>query len=188
MTAVETARLLLRPWSPADLRSLTALFREPDVWRYPFGRGLSAAEAKRFLEHQLEHWETTGFGLWAAELKASRRLIGYTGLSVPSWLPQVLPAVEVGWRLHPDYWGMGLATEGGRASLRFGFETLALSRIISISSPDNVASVRVMEKIGMRAWLTTTDPARGTRLSVHEISSYRWRVASALDGSGNHRR
>ncbi len=174
MSTVETERLVLRPWLPEDIDSLASVFAEPEVWRHPFGRGFSRAESERFLDRQLEHWGRHGFGSWAAELKEEGRLIGYIGLSVPSWLPQVLPAVEVGWRLHPDYWGRGLATEGGRASVRHGFETLELDRIISIFSRDNVASGRVMEKLGIHDWITTKDPERGIRLVVREITLREW--------------
>jgi RimJ/RimL family protein N-acetyltransferase len=182
MTAVETERLLLRPWSPADIDDLVTVFAKPEVWRHPFGRGLSRRESEEFLDRQLAHWTANSFGLWAAELKANGRLIGYIGLSIPGWLPQVLPAVEVGWRLHPLYWGGGLATEGGRASLRYGFETLELDRIISIFNPDNVASGRVMEKLGMHDCLATTDAARGVRLSVREISRLQWQGVTSRAG------
>ena len=178
MSTVETERLLLRPWSPADLEDLVAVFAEPEVWRYPFGRALSRHESEQFLDRQLEHWEANGFGMWAAVLMGTARLIGYMGLSIPRWLPQVLPAVEVGWRLHPDYWGRGLATEGGRASLRHGFETLELDRIISIFAPDNVASGRVMERLGMHDCLATTDEIRGVPLLVREITRIEWLGAS----------
>jgi len=181
MSAVETERLHLRPWSPDDLDELAAVFAEPEVWRYPFGRGFSQLESEQFLDRQLEHWTANGFGSWAAKLKANGRLIGYIGLSIPSWLPQVLPAVEVGWRLHPDYWGRGLATEGGRAGLRHGFETLELDRIISIFTPDNVASGRVMEKLGMHDCRATTDAA-GVRLSVREITRLEWQEATSRAG------
>lgn len=182
MSAVETERLLLRPWSPTDIEDLVAVFAEPEVWRYPFGRGLPRGESEQFLDRQVEHWKVNGFGTWAAVLSHSARLIGYIGLSIPSWLPQVLPAVEVGWRLHPDYWGRGLATEGGRASLRHGFEALELDRIISIFTPDNAASGRVMEKLGMRDYLTTTDEIRGVPLLVREISRLEWQGAQVGDG------
>ena len=174
MSTVETERLVLRPWLSSDIDALAAIFAEPAVWRYPFGRGFSRAESEQFLDRQLEHWETFGFGSWAVELKAEERLIGYIGLSVPRWLPEVLPAVEVGWRLHPDCWGRGLATEGGRASLGHGFEVLELDRIISIFVPDNVASGRVMEKLGMHDWRTVTDPTWGFRLSVYEVTQVDW--------------
>ena len=175
---METERLVLRPWVEDDLDALTAIFAEADFWRYPFGRGLTPAETERFLERQLDHWATHGFGVWAAELKDDARLIGYIGLAVPTWLPEVLPAVEVGWRLHPDHWGRGLATEGGRASLRHGFQELGLDRIISIFAPDNVASGRVMTKLGMSPYLTT-DPERGIVLEVREISRDAWQVSQA---------
>ncbi len=181
VSAVETERLVLRPWSPAEIDSLASVFAEPEVWRHPFGRGLSRAESQRFLDRQLEHWDRYGFGSWAAELKGQDSLIGYIGLSIPSWLPQVLPAVEVGWRLRPDHWGRGLATEGGRASVRHGFETLELDRIISIFTPDNVASGRVMEKLGMHDWMTTKDPERGIRLLVREITRSGWQAASRAE-------
>ncbi len=179
MGAVETERLLLRPWSPTDIDDLVALFAEPEVWRYPFGRGLSQFESEQFLERQLEHWNANGFGVWAAVLAGIGRLIGYIGLSTPDWLPQVLPAVEVGWRLHPDYWGRGLATEGGRASLRHGFETLELKRIISIFDPHTAASGRVMDKLRMHDCLATTHEVFGVRLLVREITRREWIGGSA---------
>jgi RimJ/RimL family protein N-acetyltransferase len=171
---VQTERLVLRPWRSDDLDALADVFTEPAVWQYPFGRGLSRDESESFLERQLQHWEAHGFGLWAAELRSERRLIGFVGLAVPSWLPEILPAVEVGWRLHPDSWGRGLATEGGDASLCYGFEGLGLDRIVSIFEPENVASGRVMEKLGMSDFLTTTHPTSGTRLRVKEITKAAW--------------
>ncbi|HET7720186.1 MAG TPA: GNAT family N-acetyltransferase [Acidimicrobiales bacterium] len=181
MTTVETDRLILRPWAEGDLGPLAAIFAEPAFWRYPFGRGFTRVETEQFLERQFEHWATHGFGSWAAELKDGHRLIGYIGLAVPTWLPQVMPAVEVGWRLHPDHWGRGLATEGGRASVRHGFDELGLDRIIAIVQPKNVASRRVIAKLGMVAVSTTRDAAREVDLEVHEISGATWAVRNAHD-------
>ncbi len=174
MSVVQTDRLVLRPWKPSDIDDVAAVFAIPEVWRYPFGRGMTREEAERFVERQLGHWADHGFGLWAAELAAGGGLIGFIGLAVPTWLPEVLPAVEVGWRLHPDHWGKGLATEGAQASLRHGFKTLGLERIISIFDPGNVASGRVMEKLGMRDCLTTADPRWGGTLLVREITRAEW--------------
>ncbi|MDQ4098054.1 MAG: GNAT family N-acetyltransferase [Actinomycetota bacterium] len=176
MTALETERLLLRPWNPRDIDALASVFGHRAVWEFPFGRAFTREETERFLERQVQHWERHGFGLWAAELKAEGTLIGFVGLAVPTWLPAVLPAVEVGWRLQPDQWGRGLATEGGRASLRHGFDTLRLDRIISIFMPDNVASGRVMDKLGMRTFTTTEDPNLGVPLEVREITRSAWRA------------
>jgi RimJ/RimL family protein N-acetyltransferase len=181
VTTVETERLVLRPWTEDDLDPLAAIFAEPAFWHYPFGRGFSRAETEAFLDRQIDHWATDGFSSWAAELKDGRRLIGYIGLAVPHWLPQVLPAVEVGWRLHPGSWGRGLATEGGRASLRFGFVALGLDRIIAIVMPENVASRRVMAKLGMVEVSTTWDVERKVNLEIHEITGATWAVRNAHD-------
>lgn len=174
MTTVETERLRLRGWAADDLDALAAIFAEPAFWHHPFGRGLSRDETERFIDRQLDGWATQGFGLWAAELREEGVLIGFIGLTVPQWLPEVLPAVEVGWRLHPAHWGRGLATEGGRASLEYGFEALGLDRIISIFTPANVASGRVMDKLGMTPFLTTTDPERDIPLEVRAITRGVW--------------
>lgn len=175
---METERLRLRPWRADDIEPLAALFAEEAVWWYPFGRGLTRGESERFLDRQMKHWETHGFGLCAAELKEDSELIGFVGLSVPAWLPEVLPAVEVGWRLHPAHWGRGLATEGARATLRHGFDGLGLDRIISIYMPDNVASGRVMTKLGMHDCLVTKDPTHGYTIQVREITADQWRAGT----------
>lgn len=183
MSTVETERLRLRPWRPDDIDALAAIFAEPAMWWYPFGRGLTRDECERFLDRQIQHRQTHGFGMWAAELRDSGELIGYIGLAVPAWLPAVMPAVEVGWRLHPAHWGRGLATEGGRASLRYGFEVLQLDRIIAIFMPENVPSGRIMAKLGMRDCLTTTDPGHGGLLRVREITVDQWRATSAASAA-----
>lgn len=172
---LHTERLTLRPWQDDDLDALARVFAEPAVWRYPVGRGFTPAETAAFLERTQVFWADHGFGLWAAELTETGALLGFIGLSIPTFLPEVLPAVEVGWRLHPDVWGRGLATEGGAASLRFGFTELGLDRIVSIAEPDNVASIRVMEHLGMTFERDAVHPRRAFPLVVWEITAERWR-------------
>ena len=121
------------------------------------------------MRRQQESWRNHGFGLWAAELRGTGELIGFIGLSVPLFLPEVLQAVAAGWRIHPRHWRRGLATEGGRASLEQGFASLGVDRIISIAEPDNEASIRVMRRLGMTEALRTTHPALEVPHSVHEI-------------------
>ena len=149
MSTVETERLLLRPWRTDDLGALTALFAEPAVWRYPLRRGLTPEESERFLDRQIEHWEVHGFGMWAAELKAEEELAGYIGLAIPEWLPEVLPAVEVGWRLARAAWGLGYATEAARAAVADGFGRVGLTEIVSFTVLANERSRAVMRRLGM---------------------------------------
>ncbi len=178
---METERLVLRRWSEDDVDALARVFAEPAFWHYPFKRGFTREETERFVERQLEHWSAHGFGMWAVEVKDGHALAGYAGLAIPGWLPEVMPAVEVGWRLHPDHWGRGLATEGARASLRYGFDTLALDRIIAIYMPDNVASERVMTKLGMRHWLVTKEPTEGYPLHIRAITADEWRAGVGVE-------
>jgi len=173
-SVVETDRLRLRPWVPGDLAQLCRIFAEPEVWRFPFGRGFDDQETAAFLCRQLDQQEEGRPTVWAAELRQEHRLIGYAGLSVPEFLPEILPAVEVGWRLHPDCWGRGLATEAGGASLEHGFATFGLEEIVSIYQPDNAASGRVMEKLGMHFERATVHPRSGLALSVYRITRRQW--------------
>lgn len=182
MTTVETERLRLRPWRCDDLEPLAAIHAVPEFWWYPLGRGQTREETEHFLERRLTEWEARGYDLWAAELKEGRELIGWIGLSVPAFLPEILPAVEVGWRLHPAHWGRGLATEGGAASLRFGFDQLDLDRIVSIYDPANVRSGAVMQRLGMRFERDTTIPVRGFPARVMEITYQAW--CARESGSG----
>ena len=160
---VDTARLHLRRFRPDDVEALSTIFAKPEVWRFPFGRGLSPSKSESFLNAQIAEWEANGFGCWIARERKTGRTIGYLGLSIPTFLPEVLPAVEVGWRLDPEFWGRGYATEGARAALQEGFERLGLREICSIPQTGNVASIRVCERLGMRWDRTVQIPANERR-------------------------
>ena len=94
--------------------------------------------------------EARRFGLWAVEIPGVAAFAGFVGLSVPAFEAHFTPCVEVGWRLAADLWGRGYATEGARAALDFGFESLVLDEIVSFTVPANLRSRRVMERLGMR--------------------------------------
>lgn len=177
---LETARLHLRPWSATDLDGLARVFAEPAVWRYPFGRGLDRDETGRFLQRELRRWDALGFGTWAAELKTSGELVGYIGLGVPDWLPEVMPAVDIGWRIHPDHWGHGLATEGGRRAVRHGFETVAVDRLLCLHDGRNRPSARVAAKLGFRVEHNTVGPGFGEPVTVRALTREDWESTQAV--------
>ena len=148
MTEVETDRLLLRQWRTEDLEPYARICADAEVMRYlpsTMTREQSEEQVARFVRH----WERRGIGLWAVEEKASGAFIGFIGLTHHDDWTEGEHKTEVGWRLDRPFWGRGLATEGAVASVRHGFETLGLERIISIALPRNVASRRVMEKAGL---------------------------------------
>lgn len=173
-----TERLRLRPFRPGDLAGLSEIFAKPEVWKFPFGRGFSAEETEAFLHMRMDRQALPGTSPGAVEERDGGRLIGYIHLTPPEWLPEVMPAVEIGWRLDPGWWGKGLATEGARAVLAYGFETMGLSEILSIYQPANVASGRVMERLGMALHHESLHPYFGVPLRIHVLTREHWLARS----------
>ncbi len=160
---IDTQRLHLRKFRLTDLDALSRVFAKPEVWRFPFGRGLTRSETESFLKGTIDEWEQCQFGCWIAIEKKTDEVVGYVGLSVPMFLPEILPAVEVGWRFDPGHWGRGFATEGAQAALREGFTTLGLDQITSVPQVGNPASARVADRLGMRLERTVKIPANDRR-------------------------
>jgi RimJ/RimL family protein N-acetyltransferase len=148
---IETERLRLRMLRDSDLDNLAALFADPDVMRY-VGNGQPAdrIEAEKALASIIAHWDRHGFGRWAIEEKGSGEFVGYGGLR------SLLGTPEVVYHLAKRYWGKGFATEMARAFLRFGFTEKGFDRIVAIAKPENAASIRVMEKVGMHFEMQTS--------------------------------
>ena len=145
---LRTARLCLRRWLPDDRVAFARLNSDPRVVEFlpgPLSRQESDAVADRIEAHFQRH----EFGYWAVEIPAVTPFAGFVGLGIPSFEAHFTPCVEIGWRLDADHWNRGYATEGARAALDFGFQSLQLEEIVSFTVPANVRSRRVMEKIGM---------------------------------------
>jgi len=166
---VTTARLDLRRFQHADLDELAGVFAHREVWQFPFGRGFSRGETETFLEAQARHWDGYGFGLWVARTRSNGQIIGYVGLSVPTFLSKIIPAVEVGWRFAPTAWGLGYASEGATAALDQGFTTLGLVQVCSVPQADNPASARVAERLGMKLSREVRVPANERRGAVRAL-------------------
>jgi ribosomal-protein-alanine N-acetyltransferase len=144
---LHTERLILRPFADDDMERLLEVFGDPEVMRFvgrgvPLDRdGLAASQAR-----VLEHWRRRGFGPLAVVERATGRLVGEGGLQ----LLEGGPDVEVTYTLARSVWGRGYATEVAAAVLEWGFGRLGLRRIVGVAYPDNSASQRVLEKVGMR--------------------------------------
>ncbi len=149
---LRTERLLLRRWQPADAAEMTRINRDTEVGRY-LNRPVDDAAVAGFYDLMVGHWQAHGFGPWALEsLEAGQRgrFLGFTGLAhVPPFLSAAGSVPELGWRLDPECWGRGLATEAATAARDDAFGRLALSDILSIIHPDNERSQRVAGKLGM---------------------------------------
>ncbi len=144
---LETERLWLRQFRGDDLDAYARITSDAETMRYiARGEPMDRDEAWRSLAYIVGHWRIRGYGLWAAEDKASGALIGRIGL----YRPEGWPGLEVGWLVARERWGEGLATEGGRAALEYAFAVVGARRTISAIAPENTASIRVAEKLGLR--------------------------------------
>jgi len=146
---LRTERLLLRAWREEDREPFAALNADPAVMEF-FPSTLDRAASDALVDRIIERWRTDGHGLWAVERLADGAFLGFTGLARLDYLAQP----EVGWRFGRAAWGNGYATEAAEATLRFGFETIGLPAIVSVTTVANVRSRAVMERIGM-----SRDPA-----------------------------
>ena len=145
---LETPRLILREYTAEDAEDFFRLNSDPDVMRYvPDEPTQSVADARAILvSRPAADYRERGFGRWACILKATGEHIGFCGLK---YLPEI-DGVDLGFRFLPGHWGKGLATEAATACLEYGFGKLALSEIVGFAEPENHASNRVLEKVGMK--------------------------------------
>lgn len=141
-----TERLMHREFNVDDAQSFFKLASDPVINRYTGETPLESLEAARLAIENYPDFKTIGFGRWACVLKATETVIGFCGLKYL----QELDEVDVGYRLMPDYWGQGLATEACQATIKFGFEVIGLEKIIGLVEPENHASIRVLEKCGLK--------------------------------------
>jgi ribosomal-protein-alanine N-acetyltransferase len=145
---LETDRLLLREYVEDDAEAFFKLNSDPEVLRFVPDKALLNVEQARqtLVDHPIADYRKYGFGRGACILKSTGEQIGFAGLKYLEELGEV----DVAFRLMRTHWGLGLATEAAIASVRFGFADLGLKQIIGLVMPENIASVRVLEKTGLR--------------------------------------
>jgi RimJ/RimL family protein N-acetyltransferase len=166
MSVLETDRLRLRHLTGTDAPFMLELLNDPDFIRNIGDRGVrTLEEARRYILTGPEaSYEQHGFGLDLVESRQSGLGVGLCGLLRRDCHPDI----ELGFAFLPAARGQNYAFEAGRAALDFGMRSLGLTRIVALTAPDNMASIRVLEKLGFRfermvPWL---NPAHGSRLFV----------------------
>lgn len=141
----QSNRLIIREFQANDANDLFELNADPEVLRFtgdpPFD---SIEEAKNFIE-QYDQYQKYGYGRWAVIRKSDSAFLGWCGLK---YHPET-EETDLGFRLKRKYWNHGFATEAADICLQYGFENLGLEEIIGRAMPSNLASLRVLEKIGM---------------------------------------
>jgi RimJ/RimL family protein N-acetyltransferase len=148
LVVLETARLILRRLSADDADFILDLLNQPSFLRYIGDKGVrNSDDAIRYIETgPIASYERFGFGLYLVELKETGASIGMCGLLKRDSLPDV----DVGFAFLPDYWSQGFAFESAAAVMNYGREALGLRRIVAITSLDNDASIKLLEKLGLR--------------------------------------
>lgn len=145
---IRSGRVILRDWRDSDLPAWIAMNADPEVMRYFVSTVTpeqSTAEANRIRARSA----VDGFTFWALEIPGVTDFAGFVGLIRTGYETPFTPCVEVGWRLAKAYWGKGYASEAAQLALAYGFETLGLDEIVSMTTLTNLPSQKVMQRIGM---------------------------------------
>jgi ribosomal-protein-alanine N-acetyltransferase len=144
---MDTERLILRPFTLDDAEAWLPLISLPEIIRYTGDTPASSVDEARELlrTRPLRDYAVHGYGRMAVIEKASRRLVGFSGLKYLEDLGEV----DIGYRFLPDCWGKGYASESARVLMEHGREKLGIGRIVGMAHPDNAASIKVLEKLGL---------------------------------------
>lgn len=148
---METRRLRLRHFTPKDVDELFRIYSDPELFKYMMNevsqdKFVLWEQTRTIVDTLIENWQKHRFGVWAVVYKKNQKLIGHCGFK----FLENTRDVQIGYLLLKSYWGKGLATEAASVALKYGFENTDLERVVAIAKHDNIASRRVMEKLGMK--------------------------------------
>ncbi len=169
----ETSRLILRKFNESDAEPLLSFLGDPEVMRFSITGPLTREDIQtRYLPGCLRRYSRDGLGQWAVVRKSDGICVGECGICVQEVAGE--KEFEISYRIRRDSWGNGLATEAARACRDYGFKNVGLRRLISIIESENVASIRVAEKMGMTL---------EKRASFHKLPVLIYSVANAVTGT-----
>lgn len=145
-----TSRLIFRPVKAEDLVRLFAINGDPATNQFnPAGPLSDVHQAASVLDEWMSHWEKNGYGQWAIATRASADyVIGFGGIALRNYLD--VERLNLGYRFDVSVWGKGYATELGRAALEYSFDELGMQDVFALVRPAHLASISVLEKIGMQ--------------------------------------
>jgi RimJ/RimL family protein N-acetyltransferase len=175
---LETERLLLVPFNDQHLSGLSAINSDPQVVRFITGRPETVTETKSMIERVAARWAKWGYSWWTFIERQSGEIVGagcIQNLRRAGAEPDLGCPLEIGWRIRPDKWARGLATEAARAMAEFAFVRLHAEVLYAVCDPDNGASIAVMTKLGMRYRGLEDWYAR--KVATYEVTAEAWRHA-----------
>jgi RimJ/RimL family protein N-acetyltransferase len=178
---LETDRLILRALELSDFEAYAGFCSDPQVVPFVFGRPLSRQEAWQSFAAMVGHWALRGFGMWALEDRESREFVGRAGLDYPEALGYA--DLEAGWLLGRAHWGWGLAFEAAVAVLNFAFYSLDRQQVASVMRPQNLASIRLAERLGMSPSGAIDFDGLPALLYVASRAAWKYRTSSPSSGA-----
>lgn len=167
---IETSRLVLRPWEPADIASALAIYSASSVKRW-LAPGVDMSASSEDLQRQLTEWAdhdrtgTSGLGHWAVALRSTSDVIGALALTQA---PHASESIAIGWALTPEARGHGYATEAGNALIRWAVHEGGATEVFAIVQPDNARAEATAKRIGME-WVAELGHLPGGRYQVFRI-------------------
>ncbi len=185
MSTLHTPRLRLEPLTDAHLDGLHAMNARPEVMRFLSGQPETLEQTAAFVARVQRCWAVWGTSWWAFVDREDGRVRGAGAIQYlrrEAQPPEDLESLrgnplEIGWRLHPDAWGQGLASEAARRMTTFAFERFDPAELLAVRHPDNLASARVMDRLGMR--YRGLEPWYGRTVATHVLDRETWRAAGS---------
>jgi ribosomal-protein-alanine N-acetyltransferase len=148
MYVFKTPRLGFRKWKVEDRASFARLNGDEETMKY-FPEPMTRKASDDLVDRIELHFEKHGYGYYAVDELSTGKFIGFIGFGRPRFDADFTPCIEIGWRIHKDFWGNGYGTEGALACLDYAFDHLGLEEIYAMTATYNTPSERVMQKIGM---------------------------------------
>jgi RimJ/RimL family protein N-acetyltransferase len=170
---------VLRPWTLDDREAWYELSTDPRILIH-IGKGQppSDDEIDTRLRIAIDAWDRPGYGLFACEplepADDDHAPIGLVGFAEPTFLPELLPVLEIGWRLRPRFWGRGYASEAAAAALTWAFDEDLFSRVVACIQVGNERSVAVADRLGMHPLFRTVIPSHECWADVYELTRAEW--------------
>ncbi|WP_457611442.1 GNAT family N-acetyltransferase [Lutibacter sp.] len=169
---LETDRLILREFELNDMQAVYNFASDVEVQKYTGDTILTDLnQAKEIIKNVwFSDYKKYGYGRLAVVYKPENKVIGFAGLK---YLPE-LKETDLGFRFLKEYWGRGIASEVSREILKYGFETLKLEKIIGIVMPKNIASFKVLEKVGFNFYKFDSYDDGGEKCNWYKIDKKRY--------------
>ena len=146
-TIISTPRFFLREKLPSDAMDMYELNADPEVLKYTGDKPFSDQQDALNFILGYDHFKKNGFGRWVIVDRETTAYLGWCGFKKHS-----NGMIDLGYRIKRQHWGKGIASESAKACLDYGFTTLKFDKIVGRSASSNLASIRILEKIGMKFW------------------------------------